>query len=268
MSQHPLKAYKNLDFLNSREARIIRIQCEMVETKSRFDRHGVKDTLVFFGSARMRSEEDAKQALQDAEAAVQAGEAGADALLERAQMQVRTAKYYEAARSLAKKLTQWSIDEHGHDYYICSGAGPGIMEAANRGASEVEGGRSVGLGISLPFEAGNNDYVTPELSFEFHYFFTRKYWFLYMAKALVIFPGGFGTMDELFETLTLIQTEKIHRDLPIILFGTDYWDAILNVDVMADFGTISRKDLDLMHRCDDVDEAFRYLTGALEAEGA
>lgn len=265
MSQHPLKAYKNLDFLNSQEARMIRVQCEMVETKARLARHNVHDTLVFFGSARMRSEEDAATALAEAEAAVEAGAADADAMLERARMQVRTAKYYEAARALSRKLTQWSMDRHGHHYYISSGAGPGIMEAANRGASEVDGGKSVGLGISLPFEAGNNDYVTPDLSFEFHYFFTRKYWFLYTAKALVIFPGGFGTMDELFETLTLIQTKKINRRLPIVLFGTDYWDHILNVDVMADFGTISRADLDLMHRSNDVDEAFEFLTTALES---
>ncbi|MCA9568663.1 MAG: LOG family protein [Myxococcales bacterium] len=264
MSQHPLKAYKNLEFLNSQEARLIRVQCEMVETKSRLAANGVRDTMVFFGSARMRSSEDAAKGLQEAEAAMAAGTEGAEQALERARMQVRTAPYYEAARELARRLTEWSMASPERNYFICSGAGPGIMEAANRGASEVPGGRSVGLGISLPFEAGNNDYVTPELSFEFHYFFTRKYWFLYMAKALVIFPGGFGTMDELFETLTLIQTKKINRKLPIVLYGTDYWDPILNVDVMADFGTISRADLDLMHRSNSVDDAFAYLTGQLE----
>ncbi len=263
MSQHPLKAYKNLDFLNSREARMIRIQCEMVETESRLARYGVEDTIVFFGSARMRSEEHAQRELAQARKAVEAGEEGADERLKRAEMLVRTAPYYEAARELARRLTAWSLSDTDGRYVICSGAGPGIMEAANRGASEVPGGRSVGLGISLPFEVGNNDYVTPELSFEFHYFFTRKYWFLYLAKALVIFPGGFGTMDELFETLTLIQTKKIDRPLPIVLFGTDYWDRILNVDAMAEFGTISPTDPDLMYRADTVEDAFAYLTSTL-----
>jgi hypothetical protein len=258
-----LKAYKNLEFLNSRGARMIRIQCEMAETEARLQANGVRDTIVMFGSARMRGEVEAQELLAEAKAAVERGDDGADALLERARMQVRTAPYYEAARELARRLTEWSMADEDRSYFISSGAGPGIMEAANRGASEVPGGRSVGLGISLPFEAGNNDYVTPELSFEFHYFFTRKYWFLYTAKALVIFPGGFGTMDELFETLTLIQTKKINRELPIVLFGVDYWDQILNVDVMADFGTISRADLDLMHRSNSVDDAFEFLTSRL-----
>ena len=137
------------------------------------------------------------------------------------------------------------------------------MEAANRGASEVVGGRSVGLGISLPFEAGNNDYVTPELSFEFHYFFTRKYWFVYQAKAIVVFPGGFGTMDELFETLTLIQTGKVKKNLPIVLFGKSYWDQVLNVKAMADFGTVSPRDINLMFATDSVDDAYAYLTDRL-----
>jgi uncharacterized protein (TIGR00730 family) len=172
--------------------------------------------------------------------------------------------YYEAARELAGRLTTWSADRAGKHYLVASGAGPGIMEAANRGAHEVEGGRSVGLGISLPFEAGNNDYVTRELSFEFHYFFTRKYWFLYLAKGMVIFPGGFGTMDELFETLTLIQTKKIKKKLPIVLFGSAYWDRVFNVDAMVEFGTVSPRDVDLFHKSDSVDDAFAFLTSNLD----
>jgi hypothetical protein len=149
-------------------------------------------------------------------------------------------------------------------YTVCTGGGPGIMEAANRGASEVEGGRSVGLGISLPFEPGVNEYCTEELAFEFHYFFTRKLWFVYLMKAMVVFPGGFGTLDEMFESLTLIQTDKVKKRLPIVLFGAQYWDKVLNLQAMADFGTISQKDIGLMYTTDSVDDAFEHITTALE----
>lgn len=258
MSHFPTKAYKNLDFLNSPAARPIRILCEFEETRQRLLHHGVHNTLVFFGSARTKSREDAEVILADARAS------GDAERIRLAEITVRMSDYYEATRELAKRLTAWSNERDGKRYLISSGAGPGIMEAANRGASEALDGRSVGLGISLPFEAGNNDYVTRELSFEFHYFFTRKYWFLYLAKALVVFPGGFGTMDELFETLTLIQTKKIKKKLPIVLFGTDYWDRVFNPAVMVEYGTISPADLDLFHRSDSVDDAFAYLTAALE----
>ncbi len=269
MSHQPTKAYKNLDFLNSPPARHIRILCEYEETRQRFKEHGVEDTLVFFGSARTRDEATAKKMLADAEQRVAKGEDGADKDLKRAQIAVRMSGYYEAARELSKRLTRWSMerakaDPSATDYLVCSGAGPGIMEAANRGASEVDGGRSVGLGISLPFEAGNNDYVTRSLSFEFHYFFTRKYWFLYPAKGMVIFPGGFGTMDELFETLTLVQTGKITKNMPIVLFGSDYWTNVINTDAMAEFGTISPEDVDLMHVSNSVDDAFDYLVRELD----
>ena len=269
MSHQPTKAYKNLDFLNSPPARHIRILCEYEETRQRLKTENVRDTLVFFGSARTRDAIAAKQLVEEATKRVEAGEEGAEKALKKAEIALKMSGYYEAARELAKRLTQWSMDRakadpNASDYLICSGAGPGIMEAANRGASEVEGGRSVGLGISLPFEAGNNEYVTPELSFEFHYFFTRKYWFLYPAKAMVIFPGGFGTMDELFETLTLVQTGKIKKKLPIILFGGDYWSRVVNTDAMAEFGTISPEDVDLVHVSNTVDDAFAYLTSELE----
>ncbi|MCB9678784.1 MAG: LOG family protein [Alphaproteobacteria bacterium] len=264
MSHQPTKAYKNLEFLNSPAARPIRILCEFEETRQRLLRHGVHNTIVFFGSARTRSSDEARRMVLDAEEAVARGDEDADKLLRRAQIADRMSVYYESARELSARLTEWSTNRTGKHYVISSGAGPGIMEAANRGASEIDGGRSVGLGISLPFEAGNNDYVTRDLSFEFHYFFTRKYWFLYMAKALVIFPGGFGTMDELFETLTLVQTGKIKKKLPIVLFGSDYWGRVINTDAMAEFGTISPDDVNLMHTSDSVDDAFEYLTAELD----
>jgi uncharacterized protein (TIGR00730 family) len=264
MSNVPEKAYKNLDFLNSAPARHIRILCEYEETRQRFLQQDVQDTVVFFGSARCKDAETAQKMLADANAelAQEPNDADASHHVEVAEAAVRLSAYYEAARELARRFTAWNTAE-GHNYLITSGGGPGIMEAANRGAADVDGGRSIGLGISLPFEESNNKWVTPELSFEFHYFFMRKLWFLYPCKALVIFPGGFGTMDELFETMTLIQTKKIKRGLPIVLFGASYWSKVFNPEAMADFGTISRRDLDLIHWTDDIDEALDYLTGAL-----
>ncbi|MCB9758937.1 MAG: LOG family protein [Alphaproteobacteria bacterium] len=260
----PQKSYKNLEFLNSVSARPIRILCEYEEPRQRFYHQDVRDTIVIFGSARTLPGEVARERLAEAEAAVEAGEADASAVRQ-AQIKVRMSRYYDEARELSRRLTQWSMDRsQGRKYLICTGGGPGIMEAGNRGAADVEGGRSVGLGISLPFEEQNNRWVTPELSFEFHYFFTRKYWFMYLAKALVVFPGGFGTIDEMAELLTLRQTGKIRKVVPIVLYGTEYWDSIINLQAMVDWGTISQKDLDLFHRTDDVDDAFAYLTDALE----
>ena len=183
--------------------------------------------------------------------------------VQKAKVAVKTGPFYDAARELGRRMTQWSLERAGQKYLICSGGGPGIMEAANRGAADA-GGRSVGLGISLPFEQGVNRYCTPELSFEFHYFFTRKYWFLYPCKAVVYFPGGFGTMDELFETTTLVQTGKISKPMPMVLFGTDYWDDVLDMEKMAEWGTISSTDPDMMLRTNSVDEAFEYLTRHIE----
>ncbi|MFT4622059.1 MAG: hypothetical protein ACI8PZ_000712 [Myxococcota bacterium] len=264
MSQFPEKAYKNLNFLNSPAARHIRILCEYEETRQRLLAERVHDTIVFFGSARTRASDDAARMLADAEAGIAAtpDDGAAQAAMAKARIASRMSKYYDAARELSQRLTQWSNDR-GRSFVISSGGGPGIMEAANRGAADVPGGRSVGLGISLPFEQGVNAWVTPELAFEFHYFFTRKYWFLYQCKALVIFPGGFGTMDELFETLTLLQTGKITKSLPIVLFGTDYWSKVVNLEAMAEFGTVSPKDLDLVHRSDSVEDAFAFLVDAL-----
>lgn len=267
MNNVPEKAYKNLEFLNSPAARHIRILCEYEEARQRFLAEGVDSTIVFFGSARTKDRETAKRSLEDARVLVESDPNNEDYQdqLAQAQSGARMAEYYEAARELARRLTEWSMErEPKGQFVITSGGGPGMMEAANRGASEVKDGRSIGLGISLPFETGVNQWVTPELAFEFHYFFTRKYWFLYLCRALVIFPGGFGTLDELFESLTLVQTGKIKRKLPILMFGKDYWEGVLNLDVMAEFGTISKKNLDLIHSTDSVDEAFEYLISVLE----
>ncbi|MBN2799129.1 MAG: LOG family protein [Deltaproteobacteria bacterium] len=259
----PPKAYKDLSFLNSSAARNIRILCEFDEPRERLAREGVKDTVVFFGSARIRSAEE----LADLERT--ATDAGDTARLDQIHRLQRLTPYYDAARELSRRLTEWNLTRPNRDYLVATGGGPGIMAAANQGASEVEGGRSLGLGISLPFEQGINSFVPPELGFEFHYFFTRKFWFVYMAKALVIFPGGFGTLDEMFETLTLVQTHKIEKHIPVVLFGRDYWDRVINMDVMAEYGTIAPQDPQMVFRTDSVDEAFDYLVRELlSAEAA
>jgi len=268
MNKIPEKAYKNLKFLNSPAARPIRILCEYEETRQRFAQQRIHHTIVFFGSARTRSSEDAAALEQSAKHALAARPDDPEVQLQvrRAEIAVRMSRYYDEARELSRRITEWSMGrESGRQFVITSGGGPGIMEAANRGASDVEGGRSIGLGISLPFEQGVNPYVTDELAFEFHYFFTRKYWFLYLCKALVIFPGGFGTMDELFETLTLVQTGKVRKDLPIVLYGSDYWNRVINVEAMAEFGTISPADIDLIHVSDSVEDAFQHLTSRLQS---
>ena len=255
--QFPSKAYRDESFISSPDARPVRILSEYLEPKARFTEQNVQDTILFFGSARIVSREEAEAEL---DALRKAGDDEAPA-----RHKLRMAEYYEATRELASRLTQWSKslrDKSGRRFVVCTGGGPGIMEAANRGASEAHGD-NVGLGISLPFEQGNNPWVTHALSFEFHYFFTRKFWFLYLAKALVLMPGGFGTMDELFETLTLLQTRKIKKRLPVVLFGTEYWDKVMNLETMVEFGTIDAADLDLIHRTDSVDEAFAYITREL-----
>ncbi len=261
---NPEKAYKNLDFLNSKAARTVRILCEYEEPKARFDAEGVENTIVMFGSARIRSEAESAETLESAKAALADGSGSAEAV-ETAEKRLRLSRFYEQSVELARRLTEWSEGRDGPDYHICSGGGPGIMEAANRGASQVPGAKSVGLGISLPFEAGVNEYTPEALAFEFHYFFMRKLWFLYLAKAVIICPGGCGTLDEFFETLTLIQTGKISRPLPLVLFGASYWSRVLNLEAMAEEGTISPGDTDLFLMTDSVDEAFEYVVSRLEA---
>jgi len=252
------KAYKNLDFLNSRDARMIRMLSEYVEPQSRFAHYQITDTVVFFGSARAVSTEDAAAALEEARRAGDAAPIG------RAESAMALASYYDDARTLARMLTEWSkgLQLDAPRFIVCSGGGPGIMEAANRGASEAAG-ISIGLGISLPMEATANQYITRELGFEFHYFFMRKFWFVYLAKALVVFPGGFGTMDEMFELLTLIQTDKLGKQMPIVLYGEKFWNEVIDFDALVRWGTISAEDLDLFHISSTPEDAFEHLTAGL-----
>ena len=259
----PQKSYKNLRFLNSAAAREIRVLCEFVEPAERFRRHGVRDTIVFFGSTRCVSGEEADAQLVEAE---QRGDEGEEARrrLAEARRAVDMSRYYEDARALAHRITHWarSLPSGSNRFAVCSGGGPGIMEAANRGAQEA-GGPSIGLNISLPLEQEANAFQTPELSFEFHYFFMRKFWFVYLARALVAFPGGFGTLDELFEVLTLAQTGKKSPDMPVIVYGADYWRSVINFDALVEHGTIAPEDLKLFRICDDVDTAFTFLRDEL-----
>jgi hypothetical protein len=253
-----VKAYKNESFLASPEARILRIISEYVEPQTRFEELRVKDTIVFFGSARIPSREAALVGLEEARRA--------NTGVEAAEMRLKMSRYYEDTRELAHRLTLWSKSLEGTDrrFVVCSGGGPGIMEAANRGASEAKG-ENIGLNISLPFEQQDNPYITRRLAFEFHYFFMRKFWFSYLAKAMVVMPGGFGTFDEFMEVVTLVQTLKIKKHLPIVLFGTEYWSEILNFEPMVKYGTISPEDVNLFFRTDSVDEAFDYLVKDLES---
>jgi len=263
----PQKAYKNLDFLNSPDARTVRVLCEFLEPAARFRHLHVRNTIVFFGSTRILTREKAEQNLRQLENECPADAGARESLkekIEHARRGLIMSRYYEEAALLAEKLTSWSlrIEIPAKRFYICSGGGPGIMEAANRGAQNA-GGPSIGLNISLPFEQTPNTYQTKELSFEFHYFFVRKYWFFYLGKALVIFPGGFGTMDELFELLTIVQTEKTKKYMPIILYGSEYWNELINFNAMVKWGTISKEDLSLFHFSDDVDSAFDFLRAEL-----
>src|SRR4051795_2840150 len=265
-------AYFNPEFLNSPDGRILRILSEYQEPLSRFRREKIQDTVVFFGSARFASLPDAQNALTILEKPGSAKPAppeqqpgskdgdGLQAALKRAHAGVEMARYYEEARRLAHMLTEWTLTLPGkrHRFVVTSGGGPGIMEAANRGAREA-GGKTIGLNIRLPFEQYPNRYITPELNFEFHYFFMRKYWFAYLAKALVVFPGGFGTLDEFFEILTLAQTEKLAKKILVLIYGREYWNRVLNLDALVDTGTISPDDKDLFCFVDTPEEGFEML---------
>ncbi len=258
-----VKAYNNEKFLNSPPARILRVLSEMVEPNARFHKQKVWDTVVFFGSARIRSRREARRELKEIEnrmAGYRTVPAKLKAARQTAQRHVLMSRYYEDAQQLAERLVYWfkELEKSGRRLMICTGGGPGIMEAANRGARKA-GGKSVGLNISLPFEQEPNPYQTPELAFEFHYFFIRKFWFFYLAKALAVFPGGFGTLDEFFELLTIIQTGKAKKRMPVVLYGSDYWNNVINVNEMVKWGTISPADLKLFRVIDNVDEAFDYL---------
>ncbi|MFL6436819.1 MAG: TIGR00730 family Rossman fold protein [Terriglobales bacterium] len=273
-------AYENGTFLNSPDGRALRILSEYQEPLSRFRRERIQDTVVFFGSARFANLSSAQSALQVLEkpgSATPAREEEQPATLDgalhgresslklkRARAAVEMARYYEDARRLAYLLTKWSmkLPSKRLRFVVTSGGGPGIMEAANQGASEA-GGKTIGLNIRLPFEQFPNRYITPELNFEFHYFFMRKYWFAYLAKALVVFPGGFGTLDELFEILTLAQTEKLAKKIIVLIYGKEYWNKVLNLDALVDSGTISPDDKDLFCFVDTPEEGFEMLKQSL-----
>jgi uncharacterized protein (TIGR00730 family) len=226
-------AYKNDGFLDSPAARSLRILSEYLEPLDHFRREQIRDTIVFFGSARITED----------------GPMG---------------NYYRDARELARRLTEWSdnVTNSTSRFVICTGGGPGIMEAANRGAADAKG-KTVGLNIGLPFEQLPNPYITPELSFEFHYFFMRKFWFAYLAKAMVVFPGGYGSLDELMEILTLVQTKKLNKKIIIVLYGSKFWKEVINFDALVQHGTISPDDLNLFEFADDVDTAQRILQEGL-----
>ena len=234
------RAYEKPKFLNSPEGRSVRILSEYLDPLREFRLHQIHDTLVFFGSARIPSPEDPNFPTHP------------------------MARYYDECRDLARRMTQWSMSltETERKFVVCTGGGPGIMEAANRGAYDADG-LSIGLNIGLPMEQNPNPYITKDLSFEFHYFFMRKFWFAYLAKALIVFPGGFGTIDELSEILTLVQTRKLHKRMLCLLYGTSFWRRILNFDALAETGMISHSDLDLFVFADDVDTAFNILKDGL-----
>jgi len=227
----------NEEFLKRSDSRPLRILSEYLEPLAHFRKQQISDTIVFFGSARIR--EDGP-----------------------------LARYYDEARQLAGQLTTWAqtLPSNWKRFVICSGGGPGIMEAANRGATEA-GGKTIGLNIGLPFEQFPNPWISPELNFEFHYFFMRKFWFAYLSKALVVFPGGFGTMDELFEILTLVQTRKLRKKIAIVLYGTAFWKETINFDALVRHGTISATDLELFHFADTPEAAFEILQTELQAAG-
>jgi uncharacterized protein (TIGR00730 family) len=269
MTDHTLKpaplAYENDPFLKSPDGRILRVLSEYAEPLSRFRREQIQDTVVFFGSARCSSRDDAQKQLAEVERNSQhLSSEQQSAERKRARTALEMARYYEDARRLAYLLTEWSIQipAKRHRFVVTTGGGPGIMEAANLGAQQA-GGKTIGLNINLPFEQCPNSHITPALNFEFHYFFMRKFWFAYLSKALVIFPGGFGTLDELFEILTLAQTEKLAKKILVVVYGSEYWKKIVNFEAMVDAGVISPQDLDLFKIADSPEESFQFLKAGL-----
>jgi uncharacterized protein (TIGR00730 family) len=260
----PIRAYENLEFLRSPDARSLRMLSEFLEPMRRFKKLNVRDTVVFFGSARTPAPEKAAKRFNALRLASRKDPSKKNLHdLEYAKIDFDMAKYYRDADTLAYLLTKWTKTlPDGKRFLVCSGGGPGMMEAANRGARRA-GGQSIGLNVSLPFEQIPNPYVTPELTFEFHYFFMRKFWFAYLAKALVIFPGGFGTLDELFEILTLLQTKKVEKPLSIVIYGAEYWKEVLNFDAIVNHHMISPEDLKLFTFADTPEFAFEFLKNGL-----
>ena len=262
----PPKAYKDFEFLNSPDGRTIRILSEFLEPQRRFRLANIRDTIVFFGSARIHPRSDAMRHLRKVHAIVERSVRPTKQQLmdfRAAEMKVEMSRYYEDASELARLLTRWSkrLSDPAR-FVICTGGGPGIMEAANRGAIRG-GGKSIGMNISLPFEQFANPFITEGLDFEFHYFFMRKFWFAYLSKALVVFPGGFGTLDELMEILTLRQTKKITKPVSIVMYGSEYWNKVFDFHELVNHGMIARTDLDLFKVLDTPEEAFRHLRAFL-----
>jgi len=245
------KAYDNSEFLHGRSARHLRVLAEFTEPEERLRKHGIRNTIVFFGSSTSVDNRTFYKRKPDS-----------SVVPEKA---ARVSKAHESCIELAKRITAWSqeIEEPTKRFYVCSGGGSGIMEAANKGAG-LAGGKSIGFNITLPLEQFLNPHITPELRFNFHYFFIRKFWFLYYAKALLGFPGGFGTMDEVFELLTLLQTGKIQKQVPVVLFDKTFWNEVMNFKALQEYGVIRPADLKLFKILDDVDEAFEYITGRLK----
>lgn len=257
------KAYSNKEFLMSKDARLLRIMAEYMHPEHQFKKHSVHHTVIFFGSARIKSREQYDKIIDDLlEARARSSREQRERIrltLAKVRKERVMAQYYHAAEELSRRVTEWAMTlPPSQRFVICSGGGPGIMEAANKGAMEA-GGLSIGLNISLPFEQYPNPYISDALNFEFHYFFMRKYWFAYFAKALVIFPGGFGTLDELMELLTLVQTEKIKKEMPIIVYGEKFWKKVINFDHLVRTGMISADDLSVLHFVNSPAEAFRVL---------
>ena len=262
----PLKAYKNSDFLSSPDARALRMLAEFLEPSGRLRRAGIRDTIVFFGSARLKSRKEALKEFRKAEGRIVGRSKRLPSAMKQfqdAKMDLEMSRYYEDAVQLAKLLTQWSKRLfHLSRFVVCSGGGPGIMEAANKGAHQA-GGRSIGLNISLPFEQYPNKYISKELNFEFHYFFMRKFWFVYLSKALVVFPGGFGTFDELMEVLTLLQTRKLRKKITVLLYGKEFWNKVIDLDALVRMRLISPSDVDLFAYADTPEQAYKYLVREL-----
>lgn len=260
-----LKAYSNNEFLNSAGARELRILSEFIEPKQRFNRNKIIDTIVFFGSARIKSQKEAKANLNKLKKAENKTSAKYKKELAAAERMLVMSHYYEDAVELSKRLTEWSmqLSEDEKRFIVCSGGGPGIMEAANKGA-RLAGGDSIGLNISIPFEQFGNKYLRLESTFEFHYFFMRKFWFIYLAKALIVFPGGFGTLDEMMEVLTLMQTKKIKKHMKVIIYDEKFWKEIINFDKLIEFGTVSKNDMKLFDFCNSIDEVFNKVTSHFE----
>ncbi len=261
------KAYKNPGFLGSKDARPLRILSEFLEPLSRFNYFNVKDTIVFFGSARIRPR---KEAIKNLRMLAKNGTGKKvhtkkyQQELLQAEIAVEMSRYYEDAAELSRLITVWAKRlKHKNRLLVCSGGGPGIMEAANKGALLAKGD-SIGLNISLPFEQYPNQFITPKFNFEFHYFFMRKLWFMYLAKALVAFPGGFGTLDEFFELLTLLQTKKVGKKMTVILFGKSFWTKIIDFNALVKYGMINHDDLDLFKFADSPKEAFEILKSSIE----